>query len=195
VVFASEKDRTIPGAPLHTNFRLSDDGEYLALVDPSGHVVSDFFPAYPAQRRDVSYGRARLDTAAQPLVPAGILRPESPHAFFQIEAESAGETAVKATRVTKGEGVAPRQIQPGLQGREATHLGLHDAILQAAAMAIPAVGQAPGQVTALRGIRRHQHGEPVVGRSTTSLLSQPTSDTIPTGMSSVSPKLRTRRVR
>src|SRR5262245_29425448 len=32
VVFASEKDRRTPGEPLHTNFRLSNNGEYLALV-------------------------------------------------------------------------------------------------------------------------------------------------------------------
>ncbi|MDB4289287.1 lamin tail domain-containing protein, partial [bacterium] len=34
VVFASAKDRTL-STPLHTNFKLSVDGEYLALVSPS----------------------------------------------------------------------------------------------------------------------------------------------------------------
>src|SRR3954453_13888019 len=36
VVFASNKDRRVAGAPLHTNFRLSTGGEYLALVKPAG---------------------------------------------------------------------------------------------------------------------------------------------------------------
>lgn len=55
VVFASEKDRTSPR--LHANFKLSDSGEYLALVDASGtNVVSAYAPAYPEQYPDVSYG-------------------------------------------------------------------------------------------------------------------------------------------
>src|SRR5262249_47751861 len=62
VVFASDKNRTNPTAPLHTNFKLASAGEYLALVDPATNVVSDFFPAYPPQPADTSYGRARLET-------------------------------------------------------------------------------------------------------------------------------------
>ena len=57
VVFASGKDRSIPGAPLHTRFSLSSGGEYLALVQPDGvTVASSFAPAYPPQTGDVSYG-------------------------------------------------------------------------------------------------------------------------------------------
>ena len=36
VVFASGKDRRTAGAWLHTNFRLSGRGDYLALVEPGG---------------------------------------------------------------------------------------------------------------------------------------------------------------
>ena len=36
VVFASEKDRAVSGEQLHTNFALSGDGEYLALVSSDG---------------------------------------------------------------------------------------------------------------------------------------------------------------
>src|SRR5688572_7792915 len=36
VVFASGKNRRIPGAPLHTSFSLDAGGEYLALVKPDG---------------------------------------------------------------------------------------------------------------------------------------------------------------
>lgn len=57
VVFASDKNRRTPGAPLHTNFKLSAGGEFLALVDPSGtNIVTQFAPQYPAQATGVSYG-------------------------------------------------------------------------------------------------------------------------------------------
>lgn len=61
VVFASGKDRTDPAAPLHTNFRLAKEGEYLALVNPRIDVVSDFNPMFPDQLDDISYGRDRID--------------------------------------------------------------------------------------------------------------------------------------
>src|SRR3954469_19887767 len=63
VVFASNKDRRIAGAPLHTNFRLSTGGEYLALVKPDGsNIVSQFAPTFPPQAADVSYGYGVLTT-------------------------------------------------------------------------------------------------------------------------------------
>jgi hypothetical protein len=61
VVFASGKDRTNPTAPLHTNFRLATEGEYLALVDPHGNIVSEFAPTFPPQFDDISYGRDRAN--------------------------------------------------------------------------------------------------------------------------------------
>jgi hypothetical protein len=57
VVFASGKDRTNAAVALHANFSLSVNGEYLGLFGPEGTVaVSEFSPAYPAQRPDISYG-------------------------------------------------------------------------------------------------------------------------------------------
>ncbi|MDG1890863.1 MAG: lamin tail domain-containing protein [Verrucomicrobiota bacterium] len=57
VVFASGKDRRDPGLPLHTNFLLAGQGEYLALVHPDGQtVVSAFGPAYPPQFENESFG-------------------------------------------------------------------------------------------------------------------------------------------
>ena len=48
VVFASDKNRTTPR--LHTNFKLSNDGEYLGLVRPDGDTVSDHYaPEFPEQ--------------------------------------------------------------------------------------------------------------------------------------------------
>lgn len=62
IVWASGKNRSNPAAPLHTNFRLSNGGEYLALVDPTGtNIISHFDPTYPVQRVNTSYGRDPLD--------------------------------------------------------------------------------------------------------------------------------------
>lgn len=56
VVFASEKNRLVPGLPLHTNFKLSEAGEYLALVAPDGiTVVQQFSPTFPNQISGISY--------------------------------------------------------------------------------------------------------------------------------------------
>lgn len=55
VVFASGKDRR--AGELHTNFKLSADGEYLGLIASDGEtVVSDFGERFPGQFEDVSYG-------------------------------------------------------------------------------------------------------------------------------------------
>lgn len=56
VVFASGQDRARAGAPLHTDFRLANSGEFLALVNPSGAVLHSFAPSFPPQRADISYG-------------------------------------------------------------------------------------------------------------------------------------------
>ncbi|MHB9009881.1 MAG: lamin tail domain-containing protein, partial [Limisphaerales bacterium] len=61
VIYASGKDRALSGKPLHTNFKLSAAGGYLALVDAAGEVVSEF-RGYPEQFEDVSYGRDRIAT-------------------------------------------------------------------------------------------------------------------------------------
>ena len=54
VVFASGKNRTDTDSPLHADFRLDVDGEYLALGEPDGAVVSAY--AFPPQYTDVSFG-------------------------------------------------------------------------------------------------------------------------------------------
>ncbi|MDP6381258.1 MAG: lamin tail domain-containing protein, partial [Phycisphaerae bacterium] len=57
IVFASGKDRSVSGSELHTNFALSGDGEYLALVQPGGGTVAhDYGPQFPNQAADLSYG-------------------------------------------------------------------------------------------------------------------------------------------
>lgn len=56
LVFASAKDRRVIGQPLHTNFRLNENGEYLALVRPDGSSVVQSYNPFPIQRDDVSFG-------------------------------------------------------------------------------------------------------------------------------------------
>jgi hypothetical protein len=56
VVFASNKDRRVPGAPLHTSFKLDAGGSYLGLTRADGSIATRFSPQYPTQVADVAYG-------------------------------------------------------------------------------------------------------------------------------------------
>ena len=56
VVFASGKNRAVPGQPLHTNFSLAAGGEHLALNPPEGAPALSVWNPYPPQSSDVSYG-------------------------------------------------------------------------------------------------------------------------------------------
>ena len=70
IVFASGKDRRIPGTNLHTNFKLSAGGEYLALVKPDGSsIASEYAPLFPPQAQDVSYGVAVVSSPVTLLAP------------------------------------------------------------------------------------------------------------------------------
>lgn len=62
VVFASGKNRRVPGAEYHTDFALSKGGEFLALTDDGGSVLQVLDP-FPPMFEDVSYGR-RLEDGA-----------------------------------------------------------------------------------------------------------------------------------
>jgi hypothetical protein len=64
VVFASGKDRALPGQELHMNFKLSGTGEYLALSDPNGTVATVFDPSFPEQQPDVSFAYYEGDFVA-----------------------------------------------------------------------------------------------------------------------------------
>ncbi|HEY5914693.1 MAG TPA: lamin tail domain-containing protein, partial [Verrucomicrobiae bacterium] len=65
VLFASGKNRRIPGARLHTNFKLGTAGNYLGLYagDLPPCVAHEYAPQYPEQRSDVSFG---LDATGNP---------------------------------------------------------------------------------------------------------------------------------
>ena len=56
IVFASGKNRVDPTKNLHTNFKLSGSGEFLAVCEPDSTISHAYSPLYPAQSQDVSYG-------------------------------------------------------------------------------------------------------------------------------------------
>ena len=72
IVFASGKDRDNPNDELHTNFKLSRQGGYLALVEPDGqNIVSSFGEdGFPEQIEDVSYG-VPVGIETKPLIVTG----------------------------------------------------------------------------------------------------------------------------
>ena len=78
VVFASSKDRDTAGSELHTTFRLTSAGEYLALVAPDGTtVLSEFSPTYPRQEAGFSHG-------------VGGLAPDGPTGYFATTTPGSG---------------------------------------------------------------------------------------------------------
>ena len=69
IIWASAKDRRIAGSPLHTNFSLRAEGEFLGLVRPDGSISQQFAPEFPPQDPDESYG---LNFAGTTIVAQGI---------------------------------------------------------------------------------------------------------------------------
>jgi hypothetical protein len=62
VVFLSSKNRAPAAGQWHTNFRISKEGEYLALTEAGG-VIHAFAPEFPPQDEDVSFGLTAADPA------------------------------------------------------------------------------------------------------------------------------------
>ncbi|MFC1601797.1 LamG-like jellyroll fold domain-containing protein, partial [Candidatus Sumerlaeota bacterium] len=63
VVFASGKNRAIAGSELHTDFKLSGDGEYLAIVQPDGTTIDyEYAPPFLPQQDDISFGLTFVST-------------------------------------------------------------------------------------------------------------------------------------
>lgn len=55
LVFASKKDRSIAGGELHSNFKLSSAGDYIALVQSDGSTIEDEVEL-PSLEQDASHG-------------------------------------------------------------------------------------------------------------------------------------------
>ena len=104
LVFASQKDRQVPGRELHTNFKLDAAGEYLALIEPDGRTIaSQFSPAFPRQLANTSYGLAMGDFSDSPLpslaekrvlVPTGDLGTAWTGVDFEDSAWQAGSNGI-----------------------------------------------------------------------------------------------------
>ncbi|MEJ6578664.1 MAG: lamin tail domain-containing protein [Akkermansiaceae bacterium] len=63
LVYATGQNLNDPASALHTNFGLSEIGEYLALTSPAGFVQQEFAPAFPEQFCDISFGLATGQTS------------------------------------------------------------------------------------------------------------------------------------
>ena len=75
VVFASSKNRAVAGQPLHTNFSLSADGEFLALVKTDGVTTTSVYsPSFPIQYPNISYGTPNNTVTSTPIAPSSTCR-------------------------------------------------------------------------------------------------------------------------
>ena len=114
VIFASAKNRRPADGPLHTNFRLTSAGEYLALSRPDGSIAHAI--RYPIQIPDIAFDGADFLTAATPgAVNAAVLAitraPEfsQPHGFYE-----------QPIRVVLTSGTPGAEIRYTLDGTEPT---------------------------------------------------------------------------
>ncbi|MEZ6119269.1 MAG: lamin tail domain-containing protein [Pirellulaceae bacterium] len=116
VVFASGKDRQ--DEQWHTNFRLSAEGEYLALVDPQGQVAQDFGQQYPAQRPDVAYGFPYSQTSLLSASPDGrYLVPRSADANANWTDTGFDDASWTSFVGPIGYDLRPGLINPGFESR------------------------------------------------------------------------------
>ena len=67
IVFASGKNRVVPGAELHTSFQIDSGGGWLALVQPDGATIAHSI-TYSGQRANVSFGLALSNVTTTVLV-------------------------------------------------------------------------------------------------------------------------------
>ncbi len=79
VVWTSGKDRDNPLLPLHTDFSLSKNGEYLGLykpdpVDGTPRLVDDYAPAFPPLPPDISYGVTRVGVVTNSIAVGAVAR-------------------------------------------------------------------------------------------------------------------------
>jgi len=99
-IWASGKNRSAPAEPLHTNFSLSKNGEYLALFRPAPTsglpvLVDALTPTFPSLPPDVSYGRMFAQTATT-FVAAGEL------GRYRVLTAAEGDTAYFGTDYAAG---------------------------------------------------------------------------------------------
>ena len=164
IVFASGKDRRDPLHPLHTNFKLGGDGEYLALLAADGvTVMHEYSPQYPQQISDVSYGLMRH---------TAVMVPEGATASYRVP--SVADAAADWTSPTfndTGWDKARTGLGFGVGGKH--RVSYNDCVYTA--------GQAQASHVTTYGI-----GSGFAGQSTGPLLDQATGE--PTGQQWLSPR-------
>lgn len=131
VVWASGKNRSFPGAPLHTNFSLSKDGEFLALVRPDGTTIQQSFaPKFPSQAADTSYGPRFQSTKL--LVPGATGRYRVPSSASNPPATWTEKTFADTAWTAGNSGFGFGITEPGITVRQVSKngsiLGLVDAL-------------------------------------------------------------------
>ena len=132
VVFASGKDRTDPRDELHTSFALDADGEYLALVDAGGTIISEFEDGFPEQKSGLSYGCEPVTIETDLLEGAALV--------YQIptlanSGDAWTEADFDATSWTAGDSpLGYDQADPGTT--EATHFFSLDSVANADTLAV-----------------------------------------------------------
>ena len=152
VVWASNKNRRDPAAPLHTNFELAADGEYLALVAPDGVTVASAFAPYPPQVADRTYGQAAAFAVTTPITQGTAARWRVPSAAisgwesrtFDDSTWTAGACGIGYDRQTAGVNYLPLLGSGG--NVESAMFGIRQTVY----IRIPFNVAAPQQVSALR---------------------------------------------
>lgn len=130
VVFASSKNRAVAGSELHTNFGLSKNGEYLALVQPNGTTIEDeYAPNYPEQQADISYGipqggttEVAIDEGASctAIVPATAIARSWRLDGYDDSSWSSGNTGVGYDRNTTYDSLINLDVQGNMDGVNAS---------------------------------------------------------------------------
>jgi hypothetical protein len=113
IVFASDKDRVVASAPLHTNFKLSSDGGYLALVKDNGTIAHEYNP-YPAQYTDKPYGFQHTVSTVQLVGPSAGLKYFVPTTATPDNATWTARTFVDTTWTNGTNGVGFETTVSGL---------------------------------------------------------------------------------
>lgn len=117
VVYASDRNIANAGQPLHTNFKISADGEYLGLMRTDGSAQYAYAPSFPAQTGNVSYGMTDESNPASALQYFGTPTPGAVNV-----ASAAAATFSVAGKVFSGQvQVALSSTTPGAQIRYTTN--------------------------------------------------------------------------